>query len=402
LSSNAEQTDPLIVFADDWGRHPSSCQHLVRRLLGDHAVTWVNTIGMRPPRPDRATARRVARKLRGWARPAATAAGPAGPAPTVVEARMWPWFRSSFDRALNRELLARQLMSRIAAMPRPPVVVTTVPVVADLIGRLPVARWVYYCVDDFGTWPGLDREAMGVLDGRLIRSADVLIAAGEALRERLGRLGRESHLLTHGVDLGHWAVGPEVVLPRVDALEPPLVVFWGLVDRRTDAGFVRALDSALPAGTIVLVGPADDPDPSLGQLRRVVRLPAMPYDHLPALARRASVLIMPYADLPVTRAMQPLKLAEYMATGRPVVARRLPAMRPWADAIDLAETPEDFAAAVRLRIQTGLPEPQRRARDRLGAEGWPAKARLFEDWAFGPRPGRAGSDAGDRIGSRSS
>ena len=23
----------LLVFADDWGRHPSSCQHLVRELL---------------------------------------------------------------------------------------------------------------------------------------------------------------------------------------------------------------------------------------------------------------------------------------------------------------------------------------------------------------------------------
>ena len=23
----------LVVFSDDWGRHPSSCQHLIRRLL---------------------------------------------------------------------------------------------------------------------------------------------------------------------------------------------------------------------------------------------------------------------------------------------------------------------------------------------------------------------------------
>ena len=41
---------PLLVFADDWGRHPSSCQHLISRLLDRHRVAWVNTVGMRPPR----------------------------------------------------------------------------------------------------------------------------------------------------------------------------------------------------------------------------------------------------------------------------------------------------------------------------------------------------------------
>ena len=33
---------PLLVFADDWGRHPSSCQHLIQELLPQYQVTWVN------------------------------------------------------------------------------------------------------------------------------------------------------------------------------------------------------------------------------------------------------------------------------------------------------------------------------------------------------------------------
>jgi hypothetical protein len=98
---------------------------------------------------------------------------------------------------------------------------------------------------------------------------------------------------------------------------------------------------------------------------------------LPALAVSASVLIMPYADLPVTRAMQPLKLKEYLATGRPVVVRDLPATRGWADCLDLAGTPEDFAAAVRRRLADGVPAAQRVARARLSAETWKAKAAEF-------------------------
>jgi len=52
----------------------------------------------------------------------------------------------------------------------------------------------------------------------------------------------------------------------------------------------------------------------------------------------ADVIIMPYADRPVTRAMQPLKLKEYLATGKPVVVRNLPATRGWTDCLDLADT----------------------------------------------------------------
>ena len=73
---------------------------------------------------------------------------------------------------------------------------------------------------------------------------------------------------------------------------------------------VRAVNDALPDGTVLLVGPQDDPDPELFRLSRVRSLPPVPFADLPSLAAASSVLVMPYADLPVTRAMQPLKLKE--------------------------------------------------------------------------------------------
>ena len=77
--------------------------------------------------------------------------------PRVISPRMWPWFRSRFDRGLNRRLLVRQLGPMLHALPTPPVAVTTIPIVADLVGGLPVRRWVYYCVDDFGGVAGARR-----------------------------------------------------------------------------------------------------------------------------------------------------------------------------------------------------------------------------------------------------
>ncbi len=389
---------PLLVFADDWGRHPSSAQHLVRRLLGRREVVWVNTVGTRPPRLDRATLTRGFEKLREWTGFGVRArheeqeqspgmAIPGLSSPRVLAPKMWPSFRSRPARALNRRLLLRALLPVLEALPRPPVVVTTLPLVADLVGRVPAARWVYYCVDDFGVWPGLDGRTMRVMERELVAKVDSVVAVSDTLQAHVATLGKPSHLLTHGVDLDHWT------RPVPNALPPPLaglsdvpkpwVVFWGVVDRRMDLAVVRRLSESLTAGTVVLVGPRDDPDPALLRLPRVTAVPPAAYADLPALASAAAVLVMPYADLPVTRAMQPLKLKEYLATGRPAVVRDLPSTRPWAECCDVADTPERFAEAVGARLRDGLPEGQRAARGRLAAEGWDAKAVEFERWIDG-------------------
>src|SRR5207249_2782521 len=114
----------------------------MEHLLPRRPVVWVNTIGTRPPRLNWATVTRGIEKLRGWLRasggrqpPDAVEIGgltpPARPEPRVVNPVMWPSFRSRLARRLNRRLLTRAVRPVAEAMPRPPVVVTTLPLTAD-------------------------------------------------------------------------------------------------------------------------------------------------------------------------------------------------------------------------------------------------------------------------------
>ncbi len=372
---------PLVVFADDWGRHPSSAQHLIRQLLPTRPVVWVNTIGTRPPRLDRQTARRVAGKLRGWTRRPASVATDHAPSPVVLNPKMWPAFASPLARRLNRALLARCLTPVLESLPAPPVVVTTLPLVADLVGKLPAAKWVYYCVDDFSVWPGYDGPTMLRMERDLVAKIDRAVAVSDTLVEHLAELGRPAELLTHGVDLAHWRVPPDAGRPpEFVGIPGPWVLFWGVIDRRLDLDFLRHLSARPAAGSVVLIGPQEDPDPALFTLPRVFVRPAVAYARLPALAQAAAVLVMPYADAPVTRAMQPLKMKEYLATGRSCVVRALPSTRPWADALDVADSPAAFMALVIERLTSGVPAAQTQARGRLAAEGWAAKAAVFAGW----------------------
>jgi glycosyltransferase involved in cell wall biosynthesis len=302
---------------------------------------------------------------------------------------MWPSFASPLSRGLNRRLLVRSLTPLFADHP---VVVTTLPLVADLPPHLPPARWVYYCVDDFSVWPGYDGATMRRMERDLVPHLSAAVAVSDTLVNHLATLGVPANLLTHGVDLDHWAT-PAGDCPELADLPRPVVLFWGVIDRRLDLAFVERLTAAMPTGTVAFVGPQEDPDPRLFALPRVAVRPKVGYDRLPSLAAAAAVLVMPYADVPATRAMQPLKLKEYLATGKPAVVRELPSTREWADACDVADTPDAFAAAVLERLATVLPAGQTAARGRLAAEGWAAKARQFEEWAdgrgFSPPAGNA-------------
>ena len=53
----------FVVFAEDWGSHPSSTQHLFARIAKEHDVIWFNSIGMRKPGLNLKDINRIVTKL---------------------------------------------------------------------------------------------------------------------------------------------------------------------------------------------------------------------------------------------------------------------------------------------------------------------------------------------------
>ena len=84
--------------------------------------------------------------------------------------------------------------------------------------------------------------------------------------------------------------------------ERPIILFWGLIDQRMVLEVLDAISTRLHWSdrnpTPICASDKSSAYTSRGQKS---------LEELPAWAHQAEVLIMPYADLPVTRAMQRLK-----------------------------------------------------------------------------------------------
>lgn len=402
-----------MVFADGWGRPSSLLQRLVERLSDRYPTLWVNTVGSGRRMSGRGTVSGAWARLRQWAGLDTTGAQP--PESVVVaNPILYPDFRTGWQRRFNTWQMAKTVQ-RLASRPgwredaapayprldRRRAGLTTMPITADLVAhshRLGIDRWVYYCVDNPAAWPGPDGQVMAAMEFQLALDADVVVCASEHLRQRLASMGRDdARLLTPGIGLEEWSSSrpPERQGREALAGTEPTYLFFGLIDARLDMTWCLALGSEQP-GSVWLAGPMQ---PGFGaqwwQVSDSLRFTGeVSSDQLPGLAIKARVLVMPYADAVLTRAMPHQRLVEYLAVGwpdamRPVVARDLPSTRAWSDCCDLAATPEQFVRLCRERAATGLPAPQREARlRRLPGESWSHKAAELEAMLTGPIAGR--------------
>ena len=103
----------------------------------------------------------------------------------------------------------------------------------------------------------------------------------------------------------------------------------------------------------------------------------VPYAELPAWLAAFDVCTIPFRRTPLTEATNPVKIFEYFATGKPVVARRLPELEPFedADAIALYETPEEFVRALERAVKESVaPGPAAERRRAIARENtWQAR-----------------------------
>lgn len=364
----------LICFAGDrWDGNPHSRHHLMRRFAGDFEVLFVESLPMRSlASADRYELKRAIRKLRRGMRLRTVA-------PHLHVMRPPPIPPAG---RLGRRLQLAVVRAQIAYARKrlkitgPGVSWFSVPTAAPLRGRLGERGSLFYYQDRYDEFSHVDARLLRDQIAQLAR-CDVCLATSEELADDLRVLRARPTVVPHGVDVGRFASGGP--LPDdLARIEKPLVGHIGLLDDHISFELLRAVADRLPQGSIVLVGGANTDVSSLRH-PRIVHLGPRPYESMPRYLAAFDCCLVPFNINRLTAAVNPIKLREYLAAGRPVVSTPLPSVAKYADIVELAREPDDFAAAVLRALQPGADTPQMRAKrqDAVAAESWDAVADLI-------------------------
>ena len=350
--TDCEQQRCLLVFSDDWGRHPSSCQHLIKHLSTDWRILWVNTIGTRQPRPDLFTLRRGWEKLRSWSGGVRQVSRQMW----VLDSPMLPLSDSWAARWLNRQICTHWIRSAMRQLRfSAPVVLTTLPFTPWLLGDVGQRGLVYYCTDDYSQWPSANRSMLQAAECDIRAEAQLVLAASRAL-ERLHQDAARCHFFPHAVDFDHFASTTTITQDPLAHLSRPRIGFFGLIYEKLDFPLLTALAKQLPHTSLVMIGPVAYCPTEFSRLPNVKLVGQQPYDQLPQWLAGLDVLLMPYVKDAMIVQSSPLKLLECLATGKPTVSVDIPAVRSLQPYVHVAATSDQFIAHVKSALDN--PESQ--------------------------------------------
>jgi GT2 family glycosyltransferase/glycosyltransferase involved in cell wall biosynthesis len=226
---------------------------------------------------------------------------------------------------------------------------------------------VYDCMDEhsgFGTHgPQTARD-----EARLIAESDLVLATSRPLFERVVRAGREPAgvlRLPNAVDLARFSRLPARETSPLARLPRPVVGYYGAIAEWFDAEAVALAAKRRRGASFVLIGRESGADlAALEGLPNVHRIGELPYAQLPEHLAAFDVCTIPFQRTPLTEATNPVKLYEYFATGKPVAARKLPEIEPFADVVELYDATEQFDAALERALARGPDEEALAARRR--------------------------------------
>jgi glycosyltransferase involved in cell wall biosynthesis len=265
---------------------------------------------------------------------------------------------------------------------REPDVISFHPLAAGFAPAAWARSVTYYARDDWASLPTYEPwwPACRVAYTRLRELRRKVIAVSQPLLERIAPTG-PAIVVPNGVDPAEWSE-TRPVPDWFGALPSPRMLYVGTLDDRLDLDAIGELAANFPDGSVVLVGPSPDGFPTERLTQPNVHvLHSRPREQILALVQHSDLCLLTHATTPLTQAMSPLKLYEYLGAGRPVLSADLPPVRAIDDHVVTYRTTADIVPSARRALALGPMAASDRAAF-VEANRWAVRHQTALDLAF--------------------
>jgi len=343
----------LALVPDTWGGPWQPRHHVLTRLAQTFPVVWVNPAPYWRSLLPGAVADDWAFDFDGSTPPGFRIYTPEAWLPEVYRPPVvGRWMRRERLRRARRVLARQGCEKTILYVWRP-----------EHAGALDLVEHDLSCyhIDDEYTFSPVE-QPQSAAEAALIGRVDQVFIHSRGLLEKKGTLNPHTRFIPNGVDYpGYTLFHP--IPPDLAAVPQPRIGYVGLIKPQLDLALLHALARQHPGWSFVLVGPVPDREPLASRVRQLAQLPnvhllgAKPVSALPAYVQHLDVCLLCYAMDDYTKYIYPMKLHEYLATGRPVIGTPIRSLQAFDDVVCLARTPAEWSTAIARALEPGALSP---------------------------------------------
>ncbi len=212
-------------------------------------------------------------------------------------------------------------------------------------------KLVYDCMDLHSAF-SINSDLVAIEERKLLKDSDLVIASSHLLFQHAKEGNDNVVLVQNGTnfDLFHKAT-KTIKSPALEGLSSPIIGYIGAIADWFDSKLVGQLAAQHPEWTFVLIGNTHmgNLSPMRG-LSNIHLLGEKAHSELPVFLSNFDVCIIPFKQSPLTQAVNPVKLFEYLSAGKPVVSTRLDEISHYKDYVHLAETTQEWESSITKSI----------------------------------------------------
>jgi glycosyltransferase involved in cell wall biosynthesis len=268
---------------------------------------------------------------------------------------------------------------------RQPILWIAIPTARDVVGRLGEQALIYQVSDKYDANQmdhAIASNVIAEMHDELLARADLVYYSGRKLFEEETRsrseIAAKARRLEQGVDYDHFAAATsqEWTQPEDIANIPhPRLGYFGAIDPwLLDQELIRYASRKRPDWHWVLVGLRASPL-DIESLANVHYLGSKPYSSMPRLAAAFDVCVLPWVtDNEFVNYGSPIKVREYLATGKPVVITPIYEYERLDGILRVSRGYDDFIAKVEDALTNDSPDKREARQQAVKESTWDARA----------------------------
>lgn len=213
---------------------------------------------------------------------------------------------------------------------------------------------VYDCIDDHGAF---ETRADNIVssENSLIRKSDAVLFSSHGLANKKNKdKRRNTYVIENAGEYNHFANSRKDPLFRsqLKLTNSPILGYCGAVSEWFDSKLLGIIASSFPDYQIVIVGRPDyhKVRETADKFQNIHLLGEKKYEELPQIYETFSVCLIPFLINDVTRNLNPVKIYEYLATGKPIVTTNIPGLQQFGNLIYMSKNESEFCKNIQRAI----------------------------------------------------